>query len=295
MKKIILFALLTTVALARVENDVSLTTGYNNFSDDDDQLLYDDVAFYGIRAGAIVDDTYGVQVGYEQTQSANCQDLTLQRYYVNGILQTRLKNALKPYAVATLGYETSDKEYRPNQAFLGLGGGVKYNFSNHANVFLETRVLKSMESKNVAWSTTLGLGYTFDTAIVSQSQKPTASHDIVPVAPRKSILKPVRIKQVTPTPINIFYTEEKVVVPKRVASHTKSIKHGYYVQIAALESSSATPYITRLNRHGFHNVEVKRVEKRRLVVVGPYKSRSHATNALRKLKSISAGAFIKRF
>jgi len=292
MIKIVLFALLTTVALARVENDVSLTLGYNDFTDDDEHLLYDDVAFYGVRAGAIVDDTYGVQVGYEQTQSANCQDLTLQRYYVNGILQTRLANGLKPYGVATLGYETSDKEYRPSQTFLGLGGGLKYNFSNHANVFLETRALKSMDSKNIAWATTLGLGYTFDTAPILQEY--TKAQKVVPKAPTKAMIKPERIKQVSPIQANVFYTTHETVTPKRVGIPTRE-KHGYFVQIAALSSSSPSPYIKKLSRHGFYNASVRKVQARKLVLVGPYKSRTSAIRALSKLKSVSSGAFIKRF
>ncbi len=292
MIKIVLFALLTTVALARVENDVSLTLGYNDFTDDDEHLLYDDVAFYGVRAGAIVDDTYGVQVGYEETQSANCQDLTLQRYYVNGILQTRLANGLKPYGVATLGYETSDKEYRPSQTFLGLGGGLKYNFSNHANVFLETRALKSMDSKNIAWATTLGLGYTFDTAPILQES--ATVQKVVPKAPTKAMIKPQRIKQVAPIQTNVFYTTQEAITPQRVV-RAKRAKHGYFVQIAALNSSSSAPYIAKLRRHGFRNVSVKRVERRKLVLVGPYKSRASATRALANLRNISDGAFIKRF
>jgi len=299
MIKIVLFALLTTVALARVENDVSLTLGYNNFSDDDEHLLYDDVAFYGVRAGAIVDDTYGVQVGFEQTQSANCQDLTLRRYYVNGILQTRLVNGLKPYAVATLGYETSDKEYRPSQTFLGLGGGLKYQFSNRANVFLETRALKSMDSKNIAWASTLGLGYTFNTAPILQESP--AVQKVAQKAPAKAALRPIRIqKQERPIQENVFYAEPEAVAPKRVlvesVKHTTtSTKHGYFIQTAALTSSSSAPYIAKLRRHGFHNVSVKKVAASKLVVVGPYKSRASATRALSNVKNISAGAFIKRF
>jgi hypothetical protein len=290
MKKIILFSLLATVALARVESDVALTWGHNSLNDD--QVLFGSAAFYGVRAGTTVDDTYGAQIGYEQTRAANCQGLTLRRYYVNGVVQTRLESGIKPYALATLGYETSSKDYRPSQTFMGLGGGLKYNFTEHANVFLETRALKSMDTKDVTWATTLGLGYAFNTAPLLQKQE--SSQKIVPkeLQSRPRVTTPVHIaKRVVPVQTNVFYADEEI----QALGGSKGLKDGYYVQIAALSSSSPSSYIKKLNRHGFHNVSVKRVKTRKLVVVGPYESRSSATRVLRELKSISSGAFIKRF
>jgi cell division septation protein DedD len=294
MKKIVLFALVTTVALARVESDVALTWGHNSF--DDDQVLYGSAAFYGVRAGTMIDDTYGAQVGYEQTNSANCQGLSLKRYYVNGVLQKKLSNGLRPYALATLGYETSSKEYRPDQTFMGLGGGLKYRFSNNTDVFLETRALKSMDSKDVTWATTLGLGYAFTTAPIIQKEQHIQK--ALPQAPQS---KPVAM-----APVQIVKERTKVETGRFIPASTKrvtskqsvrkdGVQHGYFVQIAALNSSSTQPYMKKLQRGGFHNARVKHVAGRKLVVVGPYRNRVGATKALKKLKRISKGAFIKRF
>ena len=318
MKKIWMLVFLCAFLDAKTQSDVALTWGHNSFNDD--QVLFGSAAFYGIRGGQIIDDTYGAQVGYEQTRAANCQGLTLRRYYVNGVVQKKLKGGLTPYALATLGYETSSEEYRPNQFFTGLGAGVKYRFHKNADVFLETRALKSMDSKDVTWATTLGLGYIFDTGdlftdeevkkkvkrpVTKRSAKKRAVKYVQRVKPRR---KPV-VYQPAPQN-NVFYDE---VLPKKgnyyiqtaAVSHTRLKKphqqharkasSGYFVQITALTSSSAAPYIRRVKAKGFSNVGVKRVHGRKIVLVGPYHDRGTAEHALSRLKSVRHDAFIKRY
>jgi len=164
MKKSILISLIASLVFGSTQGEVSLTLGKNSFHGDEEEILYDCANFYGIRAGVYQDKNIGIQLGYEQTNKANCEGLSLKRYYTNGIVQTELENGLIPYAVGTLGYETSSKEYRPSQAFIGAGVGVKYAIIDNVNVFIETRALRSLKSENTTYATTLGLGYMFDTS-----------------------------------------------------------------------------------------------------------------------------------
>ena len=320
MKSIVILMVLASLALARTQSDVALTWGHNKF--DDDKILFGSAAFYGLRAGTMVDDTYGAQVGYEQTRAANCQGLTLRRYYVNGVVQTKLAGGLTPYALATLGYETSNKDYRPNQTFMGLGGGLKYNFSKNGHAFIETRALKSMDTKDVTWATTVGLGYTFDTYgaqdLESKSPKVKASTAaiIMPETPsyrRVQNVAPREYARYTPrrdTKMHVPIRRHNVLQMQRKPSRVKHYKRSkptdiyvggkghYYVQIVALSDSSPRPYMQRLYKQGVKNVRLKKQrrngEMMSLVVVGPYKSRASAARKLSRLKRANKGAFIKR-
>ena len=305
MKKIVILALLAT--LANAESDIALTWGHNSFNDD--KILFGSASFYGLRGSHIVDDTYGLQVGFEQTRAANCQGLTLRRYYVNGILQKKLQGGLTPYGLATVGYETSSKEYRPSQLFTGLGAGIKYRFENNVNFFLETRALKSMDTEEMTWATTLGLGYLFDTASVPDTFMDDRLQREVR-APVKYIedanLRPIPMIDTAVSQKDVFDDEilpkkENYAVEKEVVSHTRFATpemvdfKEYYVQIISLTTSSPAPSIRRVKAHGFSNVQVKRTDGRKLVLVGPYHDRNTAEEALRSLRSVSHDAFIKHF
>ncbi|HIP46402.1 MAG TPA: hypothetical protein EYG95_02450 [Campylobacterales bacterium] len=301
MKKIVLWCMVVSVMFAKTESDVSLTVGYNKF--DDPEYLYKHRSYYGVRAGIYQDDRFGLQLGYEQTNSANCIGLKLKRYYTNALVMTKLKNGLMPYGVGTLGYETSsaDADYRPSQAFVGIGAGMKYLIDDNFNIFLETRALKSLKTEDMTIATTLGLGYTFDTITSTE----VIDEKMISV-PKKSeivILKPVSIK-----PVKTIQREENVYadVSKSIIRpimneevHMPLSEGGYFVQVAALTTSSPQLMLRNLRTHGFHNLSVKKINRDRqtisLVVVGPYKSREAATRELSKLKAVSAGAYIKKF
>ena len=295
MKKIIILGLLASLALAKMESDVALTIGYNKF--DDPEWLYKHRDYYGIRAGVYQDDRFGLQAGYEYTNSANCVGLKLKRFYTNALLMTKLENGLKPYALGTLGYETSSEDYRPSQTFVGLGGGLKYDINENFNVFLETRALKSLKTKDVTIATTFGVGYRFDTTPMRETI--TTQQALAPQKKRNIVqLKPV----VTTTPIKIIPREENVyhdivkrVETPKINSYQQASQSGYYVQVAALTTSSTKPMLRKLHRYSVENTSVKKSGNTSYVVVGPYQSRRAATGELSKLQSIIAGAFIKKF
>ncbi len=302
MKKIIILGLLASLALAKTQSDVALTLGYNKF--DDPEYLYPHRNYYGVRVGVYQDDSMGLQLGYEQTNSANCIGLKLKRYYANALLMTTLNNGLIPYGVGTLGYETSsaDGVYRPSQAFVGIGAGVKYDMGRDFNIFLETRALKSVETEDVTYATTLGLGYVFDT---SAAIAPVQQKEIVTTLPKKKQV--VRREPSVMSSRNSMQREKNVyidvakkpimiVVPKM---HKIPLQSGYYVQVEALTTSSPKPMLRKLRAHGISNVHIKKMYKKgtsySFVVVGPYPTRVTASRTLKKLKAISAGAFIKKF
>ncbi len=287
MKKFIVLVLLASLALAKTESDVALTVGYNKF--DDPEWLYKNRNFYGIRAGIYQDDRYGFQAGYEYTNSANCQGLKLKRFYTNALIMTKLENGLKPYALGTLGYETSSKVYRPSQAFVGIGGGLKYDINENFNLFLETRALKSLKSEDITIATTLGVGYRFNTATIGD-----VSEEKVQVVQKHNTK--VRLRPVAPIE-TLPEISQRVETPRVNAYQPalQSSQDGYYVQVEALTTSSAQPMLRKLRKYGVRNSAVKKMENRSLVVVGPYQSRGAAARELSKLKAVSAGAFIKKF
>ncbi len=295
MKKIIFLGLLTSSLFASTQSDVALTWGYNNFNEDD-ATLYDTASYYGVRAGFYTDQNVGLQLGYEQTNSGNCQGLKLKRFYTNAIIQTEIQQGLKPYLVGTLGYETSSAEYRDSQPFLGIGAGLKYALANNFNLFIEARALRNLTSEDTTFSTTAGVGYLFD-AVGDSSYEKVEKPSVVAVKKSTKIhLRPVveevqkpivRVKRVVPA-----YHDTKV---KHITVHPRAEQEGYYVQIEALTTSSPKPILRKLRARGITKAGLKERGAYTFVVVGPYHDRASASKALRGLKSINPHAFIKKF
>jgi hypothetical protein len=161
MRKIITSMLLTSLLFADVYSDIAITIGHNEF--DDPEFLKSHKEFYGVRAGFYPSEAYGIQVGYEIANDANCQKLNLKRVYVNGVTQLEINEAIDIYGLATVGHESSNiHRFKPSQAFIGAGVGAKYHMSSNINGFLETRILQKLESKDTDVITSIGLSYTLD-------------------------------------------------------------------------------------------------------------------------------------
>jgi len=161
MKKIIASVLLTGVLFADVYSDIAITVGHNEF--DDPEFLKGHKEFYGIRAGFYPNENYGVQVGYEFANDANCQNLDLKRGYLNGVGQMKVSKNVSLYALATVGYESSNiHRFKPSQTFVGAGAGAKYHMSPNVNGFVESRILKKLKSKDTDVITSVGLAYQLD-------------------------------------------------------------------------------------------------------------------------------------
>jgi len=159
MKKIILFIVtIINILSAQIQTDVAVTIGYNKF--DDPEFLKKSQKFYGVRASIYKNKTYGLQLGYEKAKDVNCQNLHFKRTYLNGLMILEQPHQFNPYGVATIGYENSNvHRFKPNQAFVGIGVGIKKNLPLNLNTFIETRVLKKLKTHDTDIITTLGIGY----------------------------------------------------------------------------------------------------------------------------------------
>ena len=251
------------------------------------------------------DDMFGFKVGFEKPNAANCIGLQLRRYYDNALLMTKLANGLKPYGIGTVGYETSsaDDDYRPSQAFVGIGAGVKYDVGNNFNVFIETRALKSLESEDVAIATTLGVGYMFDMAPLQEEE--IVKKELPKREVKRTIkLRPVRVEPTMPTytskpTVNVYQDKKAYIAPQNIRVKPVALEGMYYVQVAALTSTSPQPTMRKLRSQGVKNVSVKKERRGKVnysfVVVGPYHDRVSATQTLGRLKAIAPGAYIKKF
>ena len=156
----ILIVSLTAILSAEISTDIALTFGYNRF--DDPEILKKSKNFYGAKMGVYKDGIYGLQIGYEQADDVNCQELDFKRTYLNGVLILKQPYQFRTYAMATVGYEESNIEYfKPNQTFVGAGLGVKKILYKDFNVFVETRVLKKIKSHDKDIITGIGVGYSF--------------------------------------------------------------------------------------------------------------------------------------
>jgi len=284
MRKLIFLLSIATFLFSQTESDIAFTAGYNKF--DDPSLLRKHRDFYGIRSGVYQDNGYGIQIGYEQANGANCQGLNLKRLYINTLFIAKEPNGIKPYALLSAGYEISNiEEHKPSQLFIGAGAGIRKALTPVVNGFIEARVLRKLKSYDTDIITTVGFAYALDHP---RSYYPQTS----------AIAKP---KKLPSTEVDNKYVEKQTIdsieLKKEVFSVTEE-KH-YYVQMVALTRSNPMKYVQKLLERGIDNVEVKQITRRgknmSLVVVGPFFDKTQAVKNLHKLKRISKGAFITKF
>jgi len=309
MKKVILFACLSGLLFAQTKSDVAFTAGYNKFNDS--VFLKDGHMAYGIRGGSYKDNGLGYQLGFEHIPDANCKGLKLNRIYTNLVLMSPAKIKLKPYGLVTAGYEISSiHEHKPSQLFMGAGAGLRYELTPKVNAFIETRVLQKLKTDDTDIVTTLGVAYALDTPSSSRYAEGIPSFQKVNIQPRRvvSYSRPVldsRYKKVS-RPMHVRrYVESLPKRPKHVKRYVESLPihmrqsvRNYYVQLAALSRSSASPILNKLYAKGITNANVQQVyrgsRKLSLVVVGPYRSKREATMNLKRFRKFNHGAFITK-
>ena len=314
MKKffVLIGLLLSTTVFAQSFNfannktEVALTMG-NNVFDKPDCLLWHK-KFYGIRVGSYNDSGFGIIGAYEQANDVHCPDcpgVDLKRLSASIIQEMQTSFALRPYGIATLGYEFSSNETdTPDQLFAGLGAGLKFYFTPALNAFLDVRGLHKFDTDTTNIITTLGLAYLFmpqNATPVETQPSPTAT------------AAPVIIQDAEPTPVAAAEPEivtettqtavpevlEEIDVPEKIKAVRGTGRHHkyYYVQAGAYAKSSPTPLLRKLRHKGL-KAKVRHVyrhgEKMKLVVVGPYKTRSAAKKVLRRVRHTVSGAFITR-
>jgi len=281
MKKIIAIILITSSVFAQTKSDVSITAGYNKF--DDPEFLKSGVFFYGIRGGIYQDNGYGVQVGFEHATGANCVGLDLNRFYTNGIYMPQTSSSFKPYALASLGYETSNiHEHKPSQLFVGGGVGVRKKISQNLDGYIETRLLKKLKSSDVDIITTLGISLALNSA-------------------RTPFVASRRVNPLKYEVLDSGYESDRRVYQRDVYVEPQQVpmlyKKEYYVQLAAV-TSSPDIYLQRFYALGVRDADIKQVirggREMFVIVSGPFVDRRDATRNLRKLKRVSRGAFVTK-
>jgi hypothetical protein len=297
MKKIILFAFLSGLLYAGGSSDVAFTTGYNKFDDPD--YLRKGRFFFGIRGG-VYQDNYGFQLGYERAKGANCQGLNLDRIYTNALLISDQKTGIKPYGLFSAGYEMSNiHEHKPSQLFMGVGAGVRAELTPKVNGFIETRILRKLKSDDTDIITTLGVAYALNndiSSIYTAPKKEVYNSIKTPKPVTNSVVLDSGYENKTSHIVTAAYVEPEI---QQLNEQKTILGKRYYIQIVALAKTSPEPYLEKLYNIGFDNAQVKfsniRGKDMSLVIVGPYDDRKQAARALRKLKKVSRGAFIRKF
>ena len=159
MKKIITIILLTQLLFSK--SDVAVTIGNNKF--DDPVILKKKKEFIGLRAGFYNGDDYGLHIGAERANDANCGNLDLTRIYVDLLKKFYLTDDLNIYGVFTTGYEFSNvKRYKPNQLILGGGAGLEYFITPKISAFVDYKVLNKQKTDDQDKITTGGVAYHFN-------------------------------------------------------------------------------------------------------------------------------------
>jgi hypothetical protein len=294
---------MTGLLFAQSESDIAFTTGYNKF--DDPNFLRKGRFFFGIRGG-IYQDGYGFQLGYERAQGANCQGLNLDRIYTNALAISNQPNGIRPYALLSGGYESSNiHEHKPSQAFIGAGVGIRKSFTPNMNGFLESRVLRKLKSDDTDIITTVGLALALNNSSSYYPQSTTKRAIYPEISPSSITLDSGYSNHQPSQRVEVIETSNEPEIEPYVEPHqmivsdsSYGIEKEYYVQMMALSKSDPNRYVQKLHRKGIDNVEVKQIRRGNryfsLIVVGPFYGRSEAKRNLRRLKKISRGAFITK-
>ncbi len=319
-KRVLTLALMTAASLFAsdtLRSEMAVTLGYNKF---DDASKMENATLFGLRGTVYENEVnkYGLQLGYEGSYGVAYEKMgketDVHRFYANMVVDGEEEYNVTPYLFLGGGYELLSDEIKgePSQGFVDLGLGFKYYLNNMFNLLFEMRALGKFDTRDLGLSATVGLGYMYG----GKHQKMVAP--IVALDTPKIETTSVKEPPVAATKINIVRLsspqmgenestiaasevnedvaplEEVVFLEDQVAKKPASPKTGYYVQMAALEKTSALPLIDRIKRGGYENVVTESKGVMTLVLVGPYEDGKLARLAQRALKSIRDDAFIKR-
>jgi cell division septation protein DedD len=296
-----------------------------------DTTLNDSKTLMGIRGTAYVTPNVGIQAVAESSlknRTLGGGDTDIERGAVNVVLQKPFEK-VTPYVTGGVGYEwthgnTVKLTNDDSQVFYNAGAGVKVNVNDRVNVMAELKGIHKVENSDDDLIATVGVGMkvgavaqkapTCQTTKALSLQEFSKMCKTKTVAPAPMAEAPVAVTQMQSEPqvVSEEVVEEPEVVPGEVlesetcvvetdtesATETADIPEGYYVQMAALFKSSGDILTSKLERKNYPYViyETSRGSKDvKLVLVGPYQSRKEAKVALRYLKRLSRGAFVKRF
>ncbi len=135
-------------------------------------LKVDDLGNYGARIGFDVQDNRGVEFEWNHTNTtvhyfdwdlnqSDQIDVTL-NYYMLGFVQLMSGDKARPYGLLNIGMLNVSPDKPGYSSFnyftVGLGGGVKYYFSDHVGIRLQARFLMPMQFSGVGFGCGIGTG-----------------------------------------------------------------------------------------------------------------------------------------
>jgi len=273
--------------------ETAITIGNNVF--DQPSCLLAHKKLYGIRTGIYNNTGLGILLGYERANDVNCQECPssdIQRFSASVIQEINTPLQFIPYTIATLGYEKSSNEkVTPDQFFAGVGAGMKYQFSNNFNAFADLRALRKFDSETTDIITTFGLAYLFQTHYAKKENNTLEQAPIVEldIASTSNVSTDENITEVI--------TPQILDTPIEVTAVSRPSDKKYYIQAAAYASSYPNDILKKLKNAGIP-AKTKQVirngKKFTLVITGPYKNKSTAKRALRKVQRSVPQAFITK-
>ena len=234
----------------------------------------------------------------------------IDRFYLNVVKEVHSeKSNFIPYAFAGLGYEhVNDKNLGiDSQGFFNAGGGLKYSIGEKFRLVSEAKAIKKFKDDDLDIVAMVGVGMLFGQK-ESAPQQQMPDLDIVEPKPQTQDLSLVMIDDTSPVAVQEEPAVDRTaVVQTLIAEESTSpapdaqvplSDNAYYVQVAVVKTeSSLNNYLTKLKKSGL-SYEVKPVKVRgseaHRVLVGPYLSRSEASEDMRRIKKIEKGAFIKQ-
>ncbi len=140
--------------------------GYNQ------NLKVDDLGNYGARIGFGIRDSRGLEFEWNHTETTvryynwdtNTQDQTgvIMNYYMLGFVQEVPTDKVQPYGLFNLGVLNVNPATSGYSSFnyftVGLGGGLKYYFSDHVGIRLQARFLMPMQFSGLGFGCGIGTG-----------------------------------------------------------------------------------------------------------------------------------------
>ena len=289
-----------------------------------DATLDDSKILWGIRGTAYITPNIGVQVAGE-TSSANPTsgggNTDIERGSLNVLYEMDEMRMLRmrPYALVGAGYEmthgaTVKTTNDDSQMFYNAGVGVKLGVTDRVNLVTEVKGMHKADNGKNEVIGTVGVGVKLGAinkpAPNCSTPQAMSLEEFARMCKTERPAAPVQIttpvQQVQPEPVvvtkpapqeTIEETPYITPVPTPV-EQSGTIPNGYYVQLAALFKGNGDILTSRLERKKYPYVLHKTTrfgKEATLVLAGPYETRREAVVALRYLKRLSRGAFVKRF
>lgn len=135
-------------------------------------LKVDDLGNYGARIGFEMDDSRGVEFEWNHTNSTvhyydwdideKDQINIAMNYYMLGFVQKFSAGQAEPFGILNIGMLNVSSE-RPDVSSInfftvGLGGGIKYYFTDHVGIRLQARLLIPMQFSGIGFGCGIGTG-----------------------------------------------------------------------------------------------------------------------------------------